>query len=101
MGILRKVSFIIITLITTQIVTVFASPYTQTTEWMKPKEASVLRAVWVSTIYNMDWPSKPGLSVAAQKREYLDMLDKLHAMGINTVFVQVRGASDAIYPSKY
>ncbi|SFF00899.1 Uncharacterized lipoprotein YddW, UPF0748 family [Paenibacillus algorifonticola] len=66
---------------------------------MSDKEKEV-RAVWISTVYNIDWPSRSGLTAAAQKKEFTDMLDKLHAMGINTVFVQVRGASDAIYPSK-
>ncbi|ASA19804.1 glycoside hydrolase family 10 protein [Paenibacillus donghaensis] len=60
-----------------------------------------LRGAWISTVYNIDWPSKSGLSVDKQQQEYITMLDKLKAMGINTVFVQVRAASDAIYPSNY
>lgn len=58
-----------------------------------------MRAAWISTVYNIDWPSKPGLSVDKQKLEFSTMLDSLKGMGIHTVFVQVRGASDAIYPS--
>ncbi len=58
-----------------------------------------MRAAWISTVYNIDWPSKAGISVAQQKQEYITMLDKLQQIGINAVMVQVRSESDAIYPS--
>ncbi len=60
-----------------------------------------LRAVWIATVYNIDWPSKGGLAIETQKQEFVDTLDALQEIGINAVFVQVRAASDAIYPSKY
>ena len=57
------------------------------------------RAVWVATVNNIDWPSKPGLSTAQQKKEVIDMLD-LHAKnGMNAIIMQVRPASDAFYKS--
>lgn len=59
-----------------------------------------LRAAWISTVYNIDWPSKAGLSVQSQKAEYVKLLDSLKNTGINAVFVQVRPESDAFYPSK-
>ncbi|USG66656.1 family 10 glycosylhydrolase [Brevibacillus ruminantium] len=59
-----------------------------------------MRAAWVSTVFNIDWPSKAGLSAEQQKAEYIHMLDELKATGMNSIIVQVRPESDAIYPSK-
>lgn len=59
-----------------------------------------LRGVWVSTVSNLDWPSKSSYGKAeAQKAEYVQLLDEVQAMGMNAVFVQVRPSADAIYPS--
>lgn len=59
-----------------------------------------LRGVWVSTVSNLDWPSKSSYGkVDAQKAEYVQLLDEVQAMGMNAVFVQVRPSADAIYPS--
>ncbi|MBW7474580.1 family 10 glycosylhydrolase [Paenibacillus oenotherae] len=61
---------------------------------------SGLKAVWVSTIYNLDWPSTGSHgNKLLQQQEYSDLLDELQEMGINTVFVQVRPSGDALYPS--
>ena len=30
-----------------------------------------LRAAWIASVYNIDWPSQPGLPVEQQKRVYL------------------------------
>lgn len=59
------------------------------------------RAVWVATVENIDWPSKPGLSTEAQKTEVRDMLDMLKQLGMNAVIFQARPAADAFYPSEY
>ena len=59
-----------------------------------------MRGVWVSTIYNIDYPSAQGLSVDALKSEADTVLDNIAAMGLNTVFLQVRPSADALYPSK-
>lgn len=62
--------------------------------------ASGLRGVWVSTVSNLDWPSKSSYGkVETQKAEYVQLLDEVQAMGMNAVFVQVRPSADAIYPS--
>jgi len=64
------------------------------------QEQAELRGAWVSTVYNLDWPSKGSYGQAElQKQEYAKMLDELQAMGMNAVFVQVRPAADALYPS--
>lgn len=57
------------------------------------------RAAWIATVNNIDWPSKPGLSIDAQKQEAIAMLDMLKQHGINAVIFQGRPASDAFYPS--
>ncbi|WP_101773093.1 family 10 glycosylhydrolase [Peptostreptococcus faecalis] len=60
-----------------------------------------MRAAWISTVYNIDWPSKGSYgNPEAQKREYVALLDKLKEAGINTAVVQVRPESDAIYKSE-
>ena len=59
-----------------------------------------MRGVWVSTIYNIDYPSAQGLSVDALKSEADTILDNIAAMGLNTVFLQVRPSADALYPSE-
>jgi uncharacterized lipoprotein YddW (UPF0748 family) len=57
------------------------------------------RGVWVATVGNMDWPSKAGLSTAEQKAELIAILDKVSALHMNAVVLQVRPAADALYRS--
>lgn len=58
-----------------------------------------MRGVWVSTVYNIDYPSAQGLSADALKSEADAILDNVAAMGLNTVFLQVRPSADALYQS--
>lgn len=59
-----------------------------------------MRAAWISTVFNIDWPSKASQGNAnMQKKEYIDLIEKLKSAGINTVVVQVRPESDALYRS--
>ncbi|CAM3917752.1 family 10 glycosylhydrolase [Cohnella lubricantis] len=63
-------------------------------------ERTVVRGAWLSSIYNLDWPSDDSYNNASQQQEeYRKQLDDLQAMGINTVYVQVRPSGDALYPS--
>jgi len=57
------------------------------------------RGLWIATVNNIDWPSKPGLDSAAQKQELLALLDRAAALRFNAVILQVRPACDALYPS--
>ena len=59
------------------------------------------RGVWIATVNNIDWPSRPGLPVETQKAELVKMLDDLKEMGINAVIFQVRPAGDAFYYSAF
>jgi uncharacterized lipoprotein YddW (UPF0748 family) len=60
-----------------------------------------LRAAWIATVMNIDWPSKKGLSVQQQQEEFVRLLDTLKNAGMNAVIVQVRPVADAFYPSSY
>lgn len=61
--------------------------------------ARELRGMWIASVANIDWPSKPGLPVAQQKQEYESLLDRAKATGVNAVFVQIRPTADSFYPS--
>ncbi|GJM34027.1 MAG: hypothetical protein DHS20C18_30280 [Saprospiraceae bacterium] len=50
---------------------------------------------------NIDYPRRPTLSRVAHKEEYKNLLDQYQSMGLNAVIVQIRPASDALYPSEY
>ncbi len=58
------------------------------------------RGVWVATVANIDWPSKPGLPAAEQKKELLAILDRTVELKLNAVIFQVRPMADALYESK-
>lgn len=58
-----------------------------------------MRAVWIATVNNIDWPSKPDLSTDDQKKEMVRLLDIIRQYNLNTVIFQVRPAADAFYSS--
>lgn len=58
------------------------------------------RGVWVSTVYNLDFPSKKGLAKEEYKAEYIKLLDNLESLNINSVIFQIRPKLDAFYQSK-
>ena len=59
-----------------------------------------MRAVWIASVANIDWPSKAGLSVSMQKQEMIELLDLTKAFRMNTVIFQIRPATDALYKSE-
>ena len=62
------------------------------------------RAVWFTTVSNIDWPGNRGTSNAiaeVQKQQMLDYLDIFEATNINVVCFQVRSMCDAMYDSSY
>jgi hypothetical protein len=65
-----------------------------------PAAPREFRAAWVSTVANIDWPSKPNLSAAQQQAEAIAILDRAKALNLNAIVLQVRPSADAIYPSK-
>ena len=61
-----------------------------------------VRAVWLTTIGGIDWPftyAHDGMGIEKQKQQLTDMLDRLKAVGINTVLLQTRVRATTIYPS--
>lgn len=59
-----------------------------------------LRALWVSVVANIDWPSKPGLSTQDQKDELIAWLDLAVAQRHNAVVLQVRPTADTLWRSR-
>ncbi|MDX1679179.1 MAG: family 10 glycosylhydrolase [Akkermansiaceae bacterium] len=57
------------------------------------------RAAWIATAYNIDWPSKQGLTAAQQQAELRRMLDAIASLKMNAVIFQVRPMGDAFYKS--
>ena len=64
-----------------------------------PAPPREFRGAWLATVANLDWPSKPGLSVAAQKAELIALLDRAVQLKLNAVIFQVRPMADAVYAS--
>jgi uncharacterized lipoprotein YddW (UPF0748 family) len=60
-----------------------------------------LRAMWISSVTNIDWPSQTGLTVATQQAEYRAWLDLAVQRRMNAVVVQIRPTADAFWPSPY
>lgn len=58
-----------------------------------------LRGVWVASVYNLDYPAKSTTDPAALKAEADSILENCANLGLNAVFLQVRPACDALYPS--
>lgn len=57
------------------------------------------RGAWVACVYNIDWPSRKGLSRSAQQAELRRLLDKMASMRMNAVIFQIRPNADAVYYS--
>ncbi|AKJ14277.1 hypothetical protein ABB07_30750 [Streptomyces incarnatus] len=67
----------------------------------RPRAAAEMRGVWLATVSNRDWPSRPGLTAAAQRAELIAHLDRAARDRLNTVIFQVRPTADALWPSPY
>ncbi|MCL2873462.1 MAG: family 10 glycosylhydrolase [Defluviitaleaceae bacterium] len=61
--------------------------------------ADEFRAVWVTTVINLDFPSRTGLSVNELKREIDSIVNTTRDLGLNAIILQVRPEGDAIYNS--
>ena len=85
---MRKIFISFIVLITTAI-----QVYSQ------PCPATEIRAVWLTTNYNLDWP-KNKLSVDAQKNELVQLLDELKNLNFNMVLFQTRTNGEVLYRSQ-
>ncbi|MHB8062287.1 MAG: family 10 glycosylhydrolase [Ruminiclostridium sp.] len=82
-------------------------PYLQYIPSYTPVAKSHLRAAWISTVVNLDWPTAKTKAIVADaqriqktKEELISLLDKAVATNMNAVFLQVRATSDALYKSE-
>ncbi|MER7459771.1 family 10 glycosylhydrolase [Micromonospora sp. NPDC126480] len=57
--------------------------------------------MWLASVANIDWPSRTGLTPAAQQAEYRSWLDLARQRRMNAVVVQIRPTADAFWPSTY
>jgi uncharacterized lipoprotein YddW (UPF0748 family) len=57
-----------------------------------------IRAAWVATVQNLDWPATKNNAVA-QKAELVQILGYCQNMNFNAVILQIRPMADAFYPS--
>jgi uncharacterized lipoprotein YddW (UPF0748 family) len=60
-----------------------------------------LRATWIASFKNLDWPSRPGLPAVRQRAELAGLLDQAARLRLNAVLLQVRPAADALYQSAH
>jgi uncharacterized lipoprotein YddW (UPF0748 family) len=58
------------------------------------------RGVWAATAWNIDWPSKRALPIEQQQSELIQILDRIQALNLNVLVLQVRPAGDAFYASQ-
>lgn len=62
--------------------------------------AEEFRAVWMASVYNIDLPNQQGLDNEALKSQIDAAFERVTAIGMNAVVVQVRPNGDALYPSE-
>ena len=74
-------------------------PTTTLSAQAQPPTSLQMRGLWVTTAYNLDWPTRSDLNTEQLKHEAALILDRAASQGINTIFFQVRPAADAFYSS--
>ncbi|MEN8125420.1 MAG: family 10 glycosylhydrolase [Bacteroidota bacterium] len=75
--------------------------FSQFAQEKNPLPKYEMRGVWVATVDNIDWPSQKGTTIKNQKNEYVELLDSLEKLNMNTVLFQVRPQGDAFYKSSF
>ncbi len=58
-----------------------------------------MRGVWIASVLNIDYPPGGSPDDGFLRETWLRLLEKHKALGINTLYVQVRPTADAFYPS--
>src|ERR1043166_2424610 len=74
--------------------------YVGTDQIRPPAALREFRGLWIATVKDLDWPSRPGLTALQQKAELVLFLDQAQLLHFNAVFLQVRPSCDALYASK-
>ncbi len=60
-----------------------------------------MRATWLTTVANIDWPISYTTDIEGQKKELRGLLDACVEFNLNTVMFHIRPACDALYKSSY
>jgi len=87
------------TLISLSLATAVATATTLAAQ-QPPQVQREFRGIWVATVNNIDWPSKPGLSTWDQQQELLAILNRAVALKMNAIVFHIRPGADALYESK-
>ena len=93
----KRILTLIVLLLTTAL---WAQAWQQVNE-TAPEPEREFRAAWVSTVHNLDWPSRPSLSAAQQRAELVGIITLAAKLRFNAIILQVRPCSDAFYNSRY
>ena len=64
-----------------------------------PPAPREFRAAWISTVANIDWPSRSNLTAEKQQAEAIAILERCKLLNLNAIVLQVRPSADTIYPS--
>lgn len=59
-----------------------------------------MRAAWVASVFNINFPSRQGLTADQQKAEIAQIVRTAKRLGLNALMVQVRPEGDALYNSR-
>ncbi len=62
--------------------------------------AENINAVWIASVFNINYPSKTDLDENTLKSEIDTIVEKTKASGLNAIYFQVRPESDALYKSE-
>jgi len=88
------------------LVTPFPSPTKPPVPAKPTEQTEPVRGVWLTTVSRLDWPpissvtASPALRIRQQQQALTAKLDKLHSLGINTVFFQVKPDGTALWRSR-
>ncbi|WP_395078098.1 family 10 glycosylhydrolase [Flavobacterium sp.] len=93
---MRKIIILIFTLLIFQI---SVGQCIQNIEFNDAIPKRDVRGVFLTSVYNLDWPTSRTASPSVQQAELIVILDNLKNNGYNTVFIQVRPECDALYNS--
>jgi len=80
--------------------TTFPAPCHEDPSCVPPTVQREFRGLWIASVGNIDWPSRPGLPADSARAELRALLDRARASGLNAVILQVRPSGDALYASE-
>ena len=66
---------------------------------LPPAVPREFRGAWSACVYNIDWPSRKGMSAGAQQAELRSILNRMKSLNMNAILFQVRPNADAVYQS--